>query len=267
MEPLRIGAWCLDPSTGAISKDGTTARLDERAMRLLLHLAEHPGEVVSIETLLDQVWPGVVVSQDSVYQAVASLRRLLGDDSKEPAYIATVPRLGYRMVAEVGRCAKPRRKRRFVWAAAAAILCAGAIAAFLLFHHNGAQRSIAVLPFVDLTTDMNEGPFADGMTEELIDRLSRVPGLRVPGSTSSFFFRGKRIAVPDIARTLGVAYLLAGSVRKSGGRLRVSARLIRGDGGDVVWSQSYDRPFGDILVIQDDIASQVTAAVRASALR
>ena len=267
MEPLRIGAWCLDPSSGVISKNGTTARLDARAMRLLLCLAEHPGEVVSIDVLLEQVWPDVVVTQDSVYQAIASLRRLLGDDAKEPAYIATVPRLGYRMVAEVGHAAKPRRQRPFVWTAVAAVLCIGAIAAFLMFHHGAARKSIAVLPFVDLTTDMNEGPFADGMTEELIDRLSRVPGIRVPGSTSSFFFRGKRIAVPDVARTLGVAYLLAGSVRKSGARLRVSARLIRADGGDVVWSHSYDRPFGDILAIQDDIATQVTTALRASALR
>src|SRR5215467_5643581 len=101
MEPLHIGAWCLDPSSGVISKEGTTARLDERAMRLLLCLAEHPGEVVSIETLLDQVWPGVIVSPDSVYQAVASLRRQLGDDSRQPTYIATVPRLGYRIVAKV----------------------------------------------------------------------------------------------------------------------------------------------------------------------
>src|SRR5713226_3849363 len=98
---LRIGAWCVNPTSGQISRDGETARVEVRTMRLLLCLAEHAGEVVSIDDLLDQVWSDVTVAPDSVYQAVTSLRRLLGDDPKQPTYIATVPRLGYRMVATV----------------------------------------------------------------------------------------------------------------------------------------------------------------------
>jgi len=107
MEPspttmLRIGDWRVDPAAGQISRNGETARVEERAMRLLLCLAEHAGEVVSIDDLLRQVWSDVSVSPDSVYQAVTSLRRLLRDDPRQPAYIATVPRLGYRMIAKVG---------------------------------------------------------------------------------------------------------------------------------------------------------------------
>src|ERR1700674_3429918 len=98
---IRIGSWCVNPATGQISRDTQIVRLEERAMRLLMYLAEHAGAVVSIDELLNHVWSGVVVTPDSVYQAVASLRRLLGDDSKQHAYIATVPRLGYRMVATV----------------------------------------------------------------------------------------------------------------------------------------------------------------------
>ncbi len=98
---LRIGAWRVDPKSGQISRNGETARVDVRTMRLLLCLAEHSGEVVSIDDLLSQVWSEVSVAPDSVYQAVASLRRLLGDDPKQPTYIETVPRLGYRMVATV----------------------------------------------------------------------------------------------------------------------------------------------------------------------
>src|ERR1700675_1038715 len=98
---LRIGAWCVNPTSGQISRDGETARVEVRTMRLLLRLAEHAGEVVSIDDLLNYVWSDVTVAPDSVYQAVASLRRLLGDDPKQPAYIETVPRLGYRMVATV----------------------------------------------------------------------------------------------------------------------------------------------------------------------
>src|SRR5580658_1983073 len=98
---LRIGAWCVNPASGQISRNGETARVEARTMRLLLCLAERPGEVVSIDDLLDQVWSDVTVAPDSVYQAVTSLRRLLGDDPKQPTYIATIPRLGYRMVATV----------------------------------------------------------------------------------------------------------------------------------------------------------------------
>jgi DNA-binding winged helix-turn-helix (wHTH) protein len=98
---LRIGAWCVNPKSGQISRNGETARVESRTMRLLLCLAAHAGEVVSIDDLLNRVWFDVIVTPDSVYQAVASLRRLLGDDPKQPTYIATVPRLGYRMVATV----------------------------------------------------------------------------------------------------------------------------------------------------------------------
>src|SRR5712671_5015287 len=98
---LRIGAWCVHPKSGQISRNGEMARVDGRTMRLLLCLADHAGEVVSIDDLLTQVWSDVSVAPDSVYQAVASLRRLLGDDPRQPTYIETVPRLGYRMVATV----------------------------------------------------------------------------------------------------------------------------------------------------------------------
>jgi transcriptional activator of cad operon len=326
---LRIGAWCVNPASGQILRNGETARVEVRTMRPLLCLAEHAGEVVSIDDLLDQVWSDVTVAPDSVYQAVTSLRRLLGDDPKQPSYIATVPRLGYRMVATVGPWTDrsvsqtgthanvqsgaqtnaqtgssrasdgehpapttadaslhgPRLRVGLMWAAGAA-LCLALVVAFLL--HNKAannnhsaspaivpqpQNSIAVLPFLDLTEEMNQEPFADGMTEELIDKLSKIPGIRVPPPTSSFYFKGKlwprshgtpQISIADIAKTLGVAYVLDGSVRKSGARLRVDARLIRADNGYVVWSETYDRPFDDILIVQDDIAGEVAKALRAS---
>jgi TolB-like protein/DNA-binding winged helix-turn-helix (wHTH) protein len=305
---LRIGAWCVNPTSGQISRDGETARVEVRTMRVLLCLAEHAGEIVSIDELLNQVWSEAIVAPDSVYQAVASLRRLLGDDPKQPTYIATVPRLGYRMVATVSPWAdqsvaqtgssrasdsehptpaatpatsdtprpRPRLRAGFTWAAGAA-LCLALVGAYL-FHGKAAnnnhsaspaiaplpQKSIAVLPFLDLTEGMRQEEFADGMTEELIDKLSKIPGLRVPGPTSSFYFRGKQITIADIARTLGVAYVLDGSVRKSGARVRVAARLIRADNGYVVWSESYDRPFDDMLMVQDDTAGEVTKALRAS---
>ena len=250
-------------------------------MRLLLCLAERAGEVVSIDELLKEVWSGVIVTSDSVYQAVASLRRVLGDDPKQPTYIATVPRLGYRMVATVTMPAEspivptatpPAGRRRGTRAllTIGIALSLGLAAAYVRHGQlatSGAlptQRSIAVVPFIDLTDGMSHEYFADGMTEEVIDKLSKVPGLRVAAPTSSFYLKDKPMAIADIAKTLGVAYVLDGSVRKSGVTLRVAARLSRADDGYVVWSETYDRPVGDILMVQDDIAAEVTKALRAS---
>jgi transcriptional activator of cad operon len=309
---LRIGAWCVNSISGQMSRAGKTVRVEARTMRLLLCLAENAGEVVSVDDLLSQVWPGVIVTSDSVYQAVTSLRRLLGDDPKQPSYIATVPRLGYRMIATVTSCAdepalpapmpaatpaatversglppdsrSKARPRPPAWQPTMHRLLAGgallfvACLVFYLFgrHHSSPQltdtsantvrnpRSVAVLPFLDLTDKMNEEPFADGMTEELIDKLSKSPGLRVSPPTSSFYFKGKQLTVADIARSLGVAYVLDGSVRKSGITLRVAARLVRAGDGFVVWSETYDRPWKDKLMVQDDIASEVTKALQSS---
>src|SRR5579862_8546437 len=138
---LRVGDWSVNPAAGQISRNGENVRLEMRTMRVLVCLAEHPGEVVSIDDLLDAGWAGVNVSPDSVYQAVASLRRLLGDDPKQPTYIATVPRLGYQMVAEVSPWVGPaaqasaidapapgrRLRAGFAWAVVAGICLALAV--------------------------------------------------------------------------------------------------------------------------------------------
>jgi transcriptional activator of cad operon len=287
---LRIGDWRVDPTSSEISRAGETVRLEFHAMRLLLLLAEHAGQVVPIDTLLDQVWSGVTVTPDSVYQAVTSLRRVLGDDARRPIYIETAPRRGYRMVATVTRSdippivphptpSPPHIRTSYLLAACAAFVMALGIGTWLFLSHTGStstkhaasavrvppsQRSVAVLPFLDLTEGMKQGEFTDGMTEELIDKLSKVPGLRVPSPTSSFYFKDKELPVSDIANKLGVAYVLDGSVRKSGARLRVAARLVRADTGFVIWSETYDRPWHYTLMLQDDIAGELADAVKTS---
>jgi transcriptional activator of cad operon len=287
---LRVGDWCVDPASGQISRKEETARLETRAMRLLLCLAGRQGQVVSIDDLLAQVWTGVTVSPDSVYQAVTSLRRQLGDDPKQPTYIETVPRLGYRMVASVGpwtegaggeAAPEPLLKSGLIWAAVSLV----SISALVLFFFRGpiarhlrgtaasqapvvapvkTENSIAVLPFLDLTEGMHEEEFADGMTEELIDKLTKIPGLHVAPTTSSFYYKGKQVAVAEVAKELGVVYVLDGSVRKSENMVRVAARLTKADTGFVVWSETYDRPSGDLLMVQDDIATEVAKALRVS---
>jgi TolB-like protein/DNA-binding winged helix-turn-helix (wHTH) protein len=124
------------------------------------------------------------------------------------------------------------------------------------------DKSIAVLPFADMSEKKDQEYFADGLSEELIDMLTKVPELRVPARTSSFYFKGKQATIADIAKALGVAHVLEGSVRKSGNTLRITAQLVRVDNGYDVWSETYDRPLDDIFKIQDEIAAAVVTALR-----
>lgn len=291
---LSVGAWCVDTASGEITRDGETVRLDPRTLRLLLCLAARPAEIVSADDLLSQVWPGVIVTPDSVYQAIASLRRVLGDDPKQASYIVTVPRQGYKLVAAVAPVkeaesiapapaaplaqAAPRSnnasRSRLAFLATA---CIPVVIGIVFWLHNtlanephaAAQaapspRSIAVLPFADLTEGMKNEAFADGMTEELIGRFSKLPGFKVPAPSASFYYKDHQAAVAEVAAKLNVVYILDGSVRKSGNTLRVAARLMRADNGFIIWSETYDKPFDNLLAVQDDIAAAVTKALTAT---
>jgi serine/threonine protein kinase/tetratricopeptide (TPR) repeat protein len=128
------------------------------------------------------------------------------------------------------------------------------------------ERSVAVLPFVDMSERKDQEYFADGMSEEIIDLLAKVPSLRVPARTSSFYFKGKPTKVPEIARELGVTHVLEGSIRRSGNQIRVSAQLNRADNGYHLWSETYDRKLDDIFKVQDEIAGAVVKALKVSLL-
>jgi TolB-like protein/Flp pilus assembly protein TadD len=228
---FRIGPWRVDPALDEISKDGESFKLEPRTMRLLLCLAEHGGTVVRVEQLLDEVWRGVVVTPNSVYHAVAALRRILGDDAKDPTYIANTLRRGYRLVTPV-----------VPWVDATAETNAPML-----------ERSIAVMPFVDMSEKQDQRYFADGMAEEVINLLTKVPGLRVISRSA----RSRSVgSVP------GAAYTVEGSIRRSGNRLRVTAQLVGTQDGSHLWSGSYDKDFGEVLKIQDEIAAGLVRALQ-----
>jgi TolB-like protein/DNA-binding winged helix-turn-helix (wHTH) protein len=271
--PLRIGDWRLDSQLGQLSRGDRVERLEARTLRLLVFLAGRAGETVSVDELLDNVWSGVVVTQDSVYQAITALRRLMGDDAKQPTYIVTVPRLGYRLIAPVRPwteetlsvpppSATPRIRRAFplaIGAGAALLILAGV---FVWRAAAPSPRSVAVLPFLDLTTqEMKEEYFADGLTEALIDRLSKAPGFEVPAPAASYYYKDKALPVARIGRELDVKYLLDGNLRESGGTMRISARLLRASDGFVVWSAGFDAPKSDRVKAQDELADRVARSV------
>lgn len=305
--PLQIGDWCVYSSLDQITRDGKAVKLEPRAMGVLMCLAEHPGQVVTVDQLLDTVWKDVVVTPDSVYQAVGALRKALGDDSKEPAYIANVVRRGYRLVAPVRPWVEPqpidsqasasdnsvespispatsattaRMRPRWPWIALAIVLVVGAVflvGGFVGRHENrsgsrGANivtpelraQSVVVLPFLDMSDTKDQQYFADGLTEELIERLASIPRLHVVARSSSFYFKDKQATVTQIAKTLGVSYLLEGSVRKAGNGIRITAHIVRGDDGYDLWSETYNRPLADIFNIQDEIAGAVVQVLKIS---
>ena len=271
---LQVGDWRVDPQLGQMTRGTENVRLEARTLRLLMYLANRAGETVSIDELLDQVWSGVVVTQDSVYQAVTTLRRLLGDDAKEPKYIVTVPRLGYRLIAPVRAAVDEPAlalppptavPRRFVWWCAAAALLAAVSVLLWRVATLPDAKSVAVLPVHDLTSQaMDQEYFADGLTEALIDRLSREPGFKVPAAAASYYYKNKSLPPARIASELHVAYLLEGSLRESGETLRIAARLTRASDGYVIWTQTFERPKSGRVAVQDQIAQEVAVALRES---
>ncbi len=279
IRPFRIGDWRIDPALDEISQGGRRVKLEPRMTRLLCQLAARPGEVVSLNELLDHVWQGVVVSQSSVYQAIAQLRRELGDTDDEPRYIATVPRKGYRLVAAVepdgvtaavpaaatGAAAAasgtPAGRRVLLFGALGAL--ALAIAAFLVFRpaavapESGATPTIAVLPFDDLSDDASNEAFCEGLTDEVLNSLARVPTLRVIGRTSSARIAAGTSDIREIGNQLGATHVLEGSVRRTGNRLRINAQLVSTRDSVEVWANSFDRPASDAIQVQMQIARAV----------
>ncbi|MGI9415597.1 MAG: winged helix-turn-helix domain-containing tetratricopeptide repeat protein [Hyphomicrobiales bacterium] len=297
---LTVGSWAVDVRGHCVTSGQTTRRLEPKVMELLVCLASRPGQVVSREELDEQVWGGVTVGYDSLTGAIGKLRKALDDDSASPDVVETIPKVGYRLIADVetglqtgaaspqaavpapprGHGTPPRR----VWA------LAGAVAAVLLvvagvtmlgrwaqddqmtpdgvapvLHAQlplPAEPSIAVLPFDNLSGDASQDYFADGITENIIGTLASAPRLFVIARNSTFTYKAKPVNVRDVAKDLGVRYVLEGSVYKAGERLRITAQLIDALSGDHLWSGRYDREAKDIFALQDEITLNVATELQ-----
>ena len=230
---FKVGDWQVDPASFSVSRGGTSVRLSPRAMRVLILLARHSGAVVSRAQILDEVWPGRVVVDESVTQIISELRKALEDDRKSPRYIETIPKAGYRLISPT-TTAEPVKGDT-----------------------GGGHPSVAVLPFADLSEGHDHAYFCDGMADELIGALCQVPGLSVISRTASFAYRTATSNLAEIAQHLGVSHLVEGSVRRQGESLRITVRLIEIPRGNTCWSASFDRGRRDVFAIQDEIARQV----------
>lgn len=223
---------------------GEPIQLTRRLYDVLLYMAERPGRLLEKQALMDAVWKNSVVEENTLSRTISNLRQLLGERSGQHRYIETVSGLGYRFIASVtvqtGDTGVPGAQ-----------------------HHG---PSIAVLPFADLSHDHDQVHFADGIAEEVLNRLATVPGLRVIAKSSSFRFRESSDSARAIGSTLGVDYLLTGAVRKEGRDLRITAQLVDPASDSQRWSERFDRTaeLETIFAIQDDIARAVAHALRAA---
>jgi TolB-like protein len=240
---LTFGRYRLEPQSGLMS-GGRNVHLTPKALALLSFIAERPGEVVTKDQLFGAVWPEVNVGDAALVTCIQELRRALKDDARHPRYIETLHRRGYRFVGKM---------------ALAPPTATGDGGERVLTLPN--RPSIAVLPFANMSEDPDQQHFADGISEDLITDLSRIHWLFVIARNSTFVYKNRAVDVKQVSRELGVRYVLEGSVRRAGKRIRISAQLIDAVTGGHHWAERYDRELGDIFATQDEITRSVVAAI------
>jgi TolB-like protein/DNA-binding winged helix-turn-helix (wHTH) protein len=275
---FRLGEWVIRPQRDSIERGHKITHVKPKSMAVLECLAGAEGEVVKCDELFDTVWPGSAVTDDVLTQCIVELRKAFGDSARHSQVIETIPKVGFRLVpavaplnsvsAEPNLAGPLKPKTRLSLISVSTILLALVLFWYLTGLRDippggvaGDTKSIAVLPFVDMSAQRDQGYFADGLSEELINRLAQLSGLDVAGRTSSFYFKGRNEDLRSIADALGVNYLLEGSVRRDDKRLRITSQLIDAKSGFHLWSRQFDQPFEEIFTIQEEIAESVANAL------
>ena len=241
----RFGRFAVQPAERRLLLENQVIPVGTRAFDVLVALIDRAGHLVTKEQLIERVWPNLVIEENNLQVQVSALRKILG-----PEIIATIPGRGYRFIgalklAESETVPPPSQVFPAI---------------------DDCTPSIAVLPFANLSDDMANEYFADGLAEELLNVLSKIRGLKVVSRTSSFYFKGSNVDLASVAQKLNVATVVQGSIRKSGTRVRITAQLIQVATDSHLWSETYDRELDDIFAVQDDIAQSVVKELRTALL-
>jgi TolB-like protein/DNA-binding winged helix-turn-helix (wHTH) protein/Flp pilus assembly protein TadD len=295
---LRFGVFEADPRLGELTKHGKRLPLQEQPFQLLAMLLERPGELVTREELRAKIWPQTIVDFDhGLNKAISKIRDALGDSADNPRFIETVARRGYRFLADVAvvqdvppqtaavdsavrtdaaALARPevgtssrRPPGALVWRLIGfglALVLAAAVSWILYTSRSSVPkiRSLAVLPLKNLSGDLSQDYFTDGMTEELITELGQISALRVISGTSAMHYKGVDKPVTEIARELSVQAVVEGSVLRSGDRVRITAQLIRVPADEQMWAHSYEGDLRDTLALQSQVAQAIAQQIRAT---
>lgn len=289
-----FGPFRMDVAERRLERDGTEIALTRKTFDLLLALVEGAGRLQSREALIQALWPDTIVEEHSLTWHLSALRRALGDTGEAPQYIETVRGHGYRFIAPVGASAPtpasaavetserpeppPRRVRPWLWVvvalAAVALLVAAGLARRPAEHAQAAprpaaaasQRSLAVMPFENLSTDPGNAYFVSGIEDIILAKLAGIADLRVVSRRSTETYGSRPADLRAVGAELNVAAVLEGSIQKNGDRVLIAVQLIATETGDHLWGQTYTRTLDDVFQIERDVAEQVAAALKARLL-
>jgi DNA-binding winged helix-turn-helix (wHTH) protein/TolB-like protein/tetratricopeptide (TPR) repeat protein len=268
---FRLGEWYVCPKRNCIASEGNELHLESKVMAVLAYLSGRQGEVVSKTELLDHVWRNQTVAEGVVTRAVYELRRALDDDANKPRYIENVPRIGYRLLEQPQPLTDADNRpsidtRRWLKMASAAlmVLVVSMLAFQLLLGNSGlpAIRSVAVLPFVNMTGGSDKDYISDGLTEEVIHVIAHQPALSVSARTSSFALRDQGLTAEEIGQRLGVDSIIEGSVREERGLQRITVQLIDIRTQAHRGSVTLDIVDGNLFAAQSRLAEVVTDMLR-----
>ena len=285
---FQLGEWRFRADLHQVERDDRQIRLEPRVAQLLLCLIENRGQPVSREQLLESVWPDSVVGDEALSNAVNKLRRALEDNRQDPAIIETLPKIGYRLIAPVVECegesagdgeilpvrgSKARDKGLTVTVVALLVIVLAGLLVWHLYRITNDDDSaalpapsldrgaIAVLPFENLNRDPEHDYFADGMSDDLITGLSKIPGLMVISRSSSYAYRDQALELAEISAALNARYIVEGSVRRDKDRIRINAQLVDAASGRHMWAERFDGPSERLFDLQDQITRQVVSVL------
>ena len=284
-DDFRVAAWLVEPRLNAVSRNGVTVHLEPKVMEVLVYLAQHAGEPVPKEKLLQAIWPDTFVTDDVLKRSIVELRRVFEDHARESRIIQTIPKRGYRLIARVGsangaqvtwpgpRSPESRRPSR-AWLLISGMCTALFIIGLTALNESGLRewlarrnvsqiRSVAVLPLENLSGDPNQEYFSDGLTDVLINDLAQIGSLKVISRTSSMQYKETKKSLPEIARELNVDAIVEGTVQRSGNRVRITAQLVEASSDKHVWANSYELEIRDIFTLERDVTDEISQQVRA----
>ena len=288
---VRFGAFELDCNNGDLRRDGTSLKLQPQPAKVLALLVSRAGQTITRRELAEQVWGSdtFVDFEQGLNFAIRQIRTTLEDDSDHPSFVETLPRRGYRFIAEVkpvngqtrtdpvpvdektGRVGGEKSTSLFwkpvVVGAACTLLLISAILGYQLIKPHPQStalsqiQSIAVLPLVNLSSDANQEYFSEGLTDELITELAKAGDLRVISRTSVVALKDSRKRAPEIGKELGVDAIVEGTVERVGTHVRIRAQLIRAESDQHMWAETYDRDLSDVLALERDVSRDVALQI------
>jgi TolB-like protein/Tfp pilus assembly protein PilF len=253
---LAFGDYVLDAERRELSRSGDQVAIEPQVFDVLLYLVQNRDRVVTKDDLIGAVWGGRIVSEATLTSRINAARKVVGDSGDQQAIIKTYQRRGFRFIASINAQTEAETAGEPI----ATELAAGEAAGLDTAVNWGGRPSIAVLPFKNLSDDPEQEYFSDGITEDIIAALSKYRSLVVIARNPSFAFKGAG-NVRQAGLTLGADYLVEGSVRKLGQRVRITAQLVETEGGRQLWAERYDRDLQDLFALQDEITTTIAARV------